>query len=401
MMSPKSPSLAVLVAITAINPLALNIVQPALPEMARVLEISYGTAQLALSLYLVASAVSQIGLGPVSDRFGRRPVALGGIAIYIAGSLMCLLATSIWMLSVGRVVQAAGGIAGFVMARAALRDMHGLDAAAARLGDVMVPVIVVPMIAPLLGGWIAERGGYENVFLFTSIIGAVVLILAYFLLHETHHPHARTAQAFSVAAFRVLTSSRAYLGQVATLAFSSGIFFAFLAGAPYLVIELQHQGPTTFGAWYMLASIGYMAGNFLSGRFAERVGVDRILAAGIIVTVVGVALVAAAYAAFPASTAAVFIAAMPIWIGNGLTMPSTTASALSVRPELAGTASGLLGAGQLGIGAVVALITAYALGATAWPMILIMGVSTLLMLIGYFSTDSADGVPRGRAPNGD
>jgi len=401
MMSPKSPSLAVLVAITAINPLALNIVQPALPEMARVLEISYGTAQLALSLYLVASAVSQIGLGPVSDRFGRRPVALGGIAIYIAGSLVCLLATSIWMLSVGRVVQAAGGIAGFVMARAALRDMHGLDAAAARLGDVMVPVIVVPMIAPLLGGWIAERGGYENVFLFTSIIGAVVLILAYFLLHETHHPHARTAQAFSIGAFRILMSSRAYFGQVATLAFSSGIFFAFLAGAPYLVIELQHQGPTTFGAWYMLASIGYMAGNFLSGRFAERVGVDRILAAGIIVTVVGVALVAAAYAAFPASTAAVFIAAMPIWIGNGLTMPSTTASALSVRPELAGTASGLLGAGQLGIGAVVALITAYALGATAWPMILIMGVSTLLMLIGYFSTDSADGVPRGRAPNGD
>jgi DHA1 family bicyclomycin/chloramphenicol resistance-like MFS transporter len=287
------------------------------------------------------------------------------------------------------------------MARAALRDMHGLDAAAARLGDVMVPVIVVPMIAPLFGGWIAERGGYEGVFLFTSIIGAGVLVVAYFLLHETHHPHARTAQAFSVAAFRILMSSRAYLAQVATLAFSSGIFFAFLAGAPYLVIELQQQGPTTFGAWYMLASIGYMAGNFLSGRFAVRLGVGRILAAGILVTVIGVVLVAAAYAAFPASTAAIFIAAMPIWIGNGLTMPSTTASALSVRPELAGTASGLLGAGQLGLGAVVALITAYALGATAWPMVAIMGVSTLLMLIGYFSTASVGGPQRIREPNGD
>jgi DHA1 family bicyclomycin/chloramphenicol resistance-like MFS transporter len=296
------------------------------------------------------------------------------------------------------VIQAAGGIAGFVMARAALRDMHGLDAAAARLGDVMVPVIVVPMIAPLFGGWIAERGGYEGVFLFTSAIGAIVLVVAYFLLHETHHPHARTTQAFSRAAFRILMSSRAYLALVATLAFSSAIFFSFLAGAPYLVIELQQQGPTTFGAWYMLASIGYMAGNFLSGRFAVRVGVERILAAGIVVTVVGVALVAAAYAAFPASTAAIFIAAMPIWVGNGLTMPSITASALSVRPELAGTASGLLGAGQLGMGAIVALITAHAVGATAWPMVAIMGLATVLMLVGYFSIEN---VRNGRVLNGD
>jgi DHA1 family bicyclomycin/chloramphenicol resistance-like MFS transporter len=401
MTPPQSPSLAVLVAITAINPLALNIVQPALPEMARALAISYGTAQLALSLYLVASAVSQIGLGPLSDRFGRRPVALGGIAIYVAGSIICLLATSIWMLSFGRVIQAAGGIAGFVMARAALRDMHGLDAAAARLGDVMVPVIVVPMIAPLFGGWIAERGGYEGVFLFTSAVGAGVLVVAFFLLHETHHAHARTTQAFSLSAFRILMTSRPFLAQVATLSFSSAIFFAFLAGAPYLVIELQHQGPTTFGAWYMLASVGYMAGNFLSGRFAVRVGVGRILAAGMAFTVVGVVLVAAAYAAFPASTAAIFIAAMPIWIGNGLTMPSTTASALSVRPELAGTASGLLGAGQLGLGAFVALITAYALGATGWPMVAVMGISMLLMLVGYFSTESFDALRRGRAADGD
>jgi DHA1 family bicyclomycin/chloramphenicol resistance-like MFS transporter len=198
-------------------------------------------------------------------------------------------------------------------------------------------------------------------------------------------------------------SSRAYLAQVATLAFSSGIFFSFLAGAPYLVIELQHQGPSTFGAWYMLASIGYMAGNFISGRFVVRVGVRRILAAGIVFTAGGVVLVAATYAAFPASTGAIFIAAMPIWIGNGLTMPSTIASALSVRPDLAGTASGLLGAGQLGLGALVALITAYALGATAWPMIVIMGGSTLLMLVGYFAA-SADGgsEPRQiREPNGD
>jgi DHA1 family bicyclomycin/chloramphenicol resistance-like MFS transporter len=389
-MSPKSPSLAILVAITAINPLALNIVQPALPEMARALATSYGSIQLVLALYLVASALSQIGLGPISDRFGRRPVALWGIAIYVAGSVICLVAPSIWLLSLGRIVQAAGGIAGFVMARAALRDMHGLDTAAARLGDVMVPVIVVPMIAPLFGGWIAESGGYVSIFAFTAFVGAAVLVIAYLLLHETHHAHARSTQAFSSAAFVTLMRSRPFLGQVATLSFSSAIFFSFLAGAPYLVIELQHQGPTAFGAWYMLASIGYMAGNFLSGRLTVRLGVSRILAAGIVVTVIGVVLVAAAYAAYPASTAAIFVAAMPIWVGNGLTMPSTTASALSVRPELAGTASGLLGAFQLGIGALVALVTAHALGADAWPMILIMGLAALLMLAGYaFSLGAA------------
>ena len=378
-----SPSLAVLVAITAINPLAMNIVQPALPEMARALATDYGTVQLALALYLVASAVSQIALGPISDRFGRRPVALAGVGIFIVGSLACIAATSIWALVLGRIVQAAGGIAGFAMARAALRDMYGLDATAARLGDVMVPVIVVPMIAPLIGGWIAENGGYVGVFAFTALFGAAVLIFAFLLLHETHHADRRSAQAFSARAFAMLMESPAFLAQVATLSFSSAIFFSFLAGAPYVVIELQREGPSTFGAWYMLASIGYMAGNFLSSRFAVRIGVRRVLGFGMLATCIGAALVAAAYGAFPGSTAALFIAAMPIWIGNGLTMPSVTASALSVRPDLAGTASGLLGAAQLGVGAVSAQITAVVLSTTGWPMVSVMAVSAVLALCGY------------------
>ena len=378
-----SPSLAVLVAITAINPLAMNIVQPALPEMARALATNYGTVQLALALYLVASAVSQIALGPISDRFGRRPVALAGVGIFIVGSLACIAATSIWALVLGRIVQAAGGIAGFAMARAALRDMHGLDATAARLGDVMVPVIVVPMIAPLIGGWIAENGGYVGVFAFTALFGAAVLVFAFLLLHETHHADRRSAQAFSARAFATLIASPAFLAQVATLSFSSAIFFSFLAGAPYVVIELQREGPSIFGAWYMLASIGYMAGNFLSSRFAVRIGVRRVLGFGMLATCIGVALVAAAYGAFPGSTAALFIAAMPIWIGNGLTMPSVTANALSVRPDLAGTASGLLGAAQLGVGAVSAQITAVVLSTTGWPMVTVMAVSAVLAMCGY------------------
>jgi DHA1 family bicyclomycin/chloramphenicol resistance-like MFS transporter len=335
-----------------------------------------------------------VALGPLSDRVGRRPVALVGIAIYVAGSLLCIAAASIWTLSAGRVVQAAGGIAGFVMARAALRDMHGLDAAAARLGDVMVPVIVVPMISPLLGGWIAEQGGYVAVFVFTAAAGAGVLAFAYFFLHETHHPQLRSAQAFSGEAFATLMTDRAFLGNVATLAFSSGIFFSFLAGAPYVVIELQRQTPSTFGAWYMLASIGYMAGNFLSGRLTERLGARRMLGIGMIVTVAGVVAVAVGYASWPNVAGALFIAAMPIWIGNGLVMPSATARALSARPEFAGTASGLLGACQLGLGAIFAMVTAFAIGATGWPMIAVMTISAALALVGYFAAGSRRLSPR-------
>jgi DHA1 family bicyclomycin/chloramphenicol resistance-like MFS transporter len=381
----KPPSLAVLVAITALNPLALNVLQPALPDLARAFATGYGTVQLTLAVYLVASALSQIALGPISDRIGRRPVALGGLAIYIAGSVACIAAGSIGTLVLGRVVQAVGGIAGLVIARAVVRDLHERDAAASRLGYVMMAMVVVPMVSPFIGGWLAETSGHVGVFAFTAAIGLFALAFAFVDLSETRRV-SETASSLSImGAYAALLFNPAFLAHALTMGFTSATFFAFLAGSPYVVVELQGRGPIVFGAWFAVSSAGYMFGNFLSGRLSERIGTRTMVGAGTSLPFVGLGLLAAGYHFMPGEPAVLFVATVPIWIGNGLTLPGAAASALSVRPDLAGAASGLAGAFQLGAGSLSALVVAHVLTDSAWPMIAIMTLTALLALAAHLA----------------
>lgn len=392
----KPPSLAVLVAITALNPFSLNILQPALPDLARTFATDYGTVQLTLALYLVASAVSQIGIGPLSDRIGRRPVVLGGLAIYIAGSLACIAATSIGALVLGRVVQAIGGIAGFVMARVVIRDLYERDAAASRIGYVMMAMVVAPMVAPLIGGWLAEQSGHVGVFVFTAAVGVGTLVFAFIDLSETRRvTEGQTAHTLG-RAFAALLSNPAFIAHAITLGFTAGTFFSFIAGSPYVVVELQHRGPGVYGVWFLVVSTSYMFGNYLSGRLSVRIGTRRMANAGTSLALYGTLQLGAFYWLMPDVPAVLFLATIPIWLGNGLTLPAATASALSVRPDLAGAAAGLSGAFHLGTAALFALVTGHLLAESAWPMILIMAVSAFIALVAHLSVrDGADAAGRG------
>jgi DHA1 family bicyclomycin/chloramphenicol resistance-like MFS transporter len=381
-MKTKPPSLAVLVAITTLNPLALNILQPALPELARTLASDYGTLQLTLAMFLVASAVSQIVLGPISDHFGRRPVALAGILIFIAGSAASFVASSVTALVLGRIVQAIGGITGFVISRAVIRDLHGRDASASKLGYVTMAMVIVPMLAPLVGGWLAQQFGHTSIFAFTGAIGIVALLFALVDLSETKRSSERTGDI--LGAYRALLSSRAFIAHSMTMGLTSATFFTFLAGTPYVVIELQRASPATFGLWWMLASIAFMLGNFLAGRLGERVGSDRLVEVGTALPLLGLVLLAAGYAWMPSEPAVLFVATIPGWIGSGLSLPGAAANALSVRPDLAGAASGLSGAFHLGAGAIASYVVGHLLFETAWPMIGIMAITATAALLASF-----------------
>jgi len=394
-MSQKAPSLAVLVAITTINPLALNILQPALPEMTRAFATDYGTIQLTLALFLVGSALAQIGLGAVTDKYGRRPVALAGLAIFVAGSTACMFANSIALLVLGRIVQAIGGIAGFVVSRAVIRDLYGRDVAASKLGYVTMAMVVVPMLSPLLGGWIIRYFDYTAVFAFTALAGLLALIFAVLDLNETKH---RVESAGSVPfanAYATLLTSRAFIAHSLTMGLTSATFFTFLAGVPYVVIELQKVSPAAFGFWWITASLSFMLGNFVAGRLGERIGSNKLVRIGTALPLLGLALLAAGYAMWPGEPAVLFLATLPNWLGSGMSLPGASANALSVRPDLAGAASGLSGAVHLGAGAIAAYVVGHLLADTAWPMIAIMTITAFSALIASFSSGTSAATWRG------
>jgi DHA1 family bicyclomycin/chloramphenicol resistance-like MFS transporter len=384
-MPPKPPSLAVLVAITTLNPLALNILQPALPELARTLATDYGTVQLTLALFLVASAVSQIALGPISDQLGRRPVALAGVAIFLAGSAICFVATSIPMLVVGRIVQAVGGVTGFVISRAVIRDLHGRDASASKLGYITMAMVIVPMLSPLVGGWLSQHFGYASIFAFCGLIGLAALIFALIDLTETRRESDKAERISIAGEYAVLLRSRAFIAHSLTLGLTSATFFTFLAGVPYVAIELQGTSPAIFGVWWVIASIAFMFGNYIAGRLGERIGSNMLVRVGTALPIIGLALLAVGYAALPGEIAVLFVATIPGWIGSGMTLPGASANALSVRPDLAGAASGLSGAIHLGAGAISSYVVGHFLADTAWPMIAIMAITAFAALFVSFA----------------
>ena len=381
----KPPSLAVLVAITTLNPLALNILQPALPELARTLATDYGTVQLTLALFLVASAVSQIALGPISDQLGRRPVALAGVAIFLAGSAICFVATSIPILVLGRIVQAVGGVTGFVISRAVIRDLHGRDASASKLGYITMAMVIVPMLSPLVGGWLSQHFGYSSIFAFCGLIGIAALIFALIDLTETRRESDKAERISIAGEYAVLLRSRAFIAHSLTLGLTSATFFTFLAGVPYVAIELQGTSPAIFGVWWVMASIAFMFGNYIAGRLGERIGSNMLVRVGTVLPILGLALLAVGYAALPGEVAVLFVATIPGWIGSGMTLPGASANALSVRPDLAGAASGLSGAIHLGAGAISSYVVGHFLTDTAWPMIAIMAATAFAALCVSFA----------------
>jgi DHA1 family bicyclomycin/chloramphenicol resistance-like MFS transporter len=375
------PSLYVLVAISTLQPFALNALAPATPALAAAMLTDYATIQLTLSVYLLAVAVTQLVVGPLSDRFGRRPCVLAGLALYVAGSVLGTLAPSVSVLLLARIIQAAGGGAVFALARAIVRDTSERDAAASRIGYLTMAMVVAPMVAPLVGGFIDTHFGWRAIFAVMVGLGLVVLVIAALRLPETRRQDgAITGLGDVLRGGPALLRDRRFLGYALVMTFTSATFFAFLAGAPYLVIEVMGRTPDVYGTYFVLNALGYMLGNFSAGRFAQRLGADRMVAIGTSLSFVSLLIEGLVVAVLPWTPMGLFGPLMLNAIGNGLTLPGATAAALSVRPELAGTAAGVSGALQLGTGALVSFLVGYSV--TVWPPSLIAAMLVTVAL-GY------------------
>lgn len=384
---PISPPIWILVAATAAGPLALNIFVPSMPGLVRVFDTDYATIQLTLTLYLVGVAFAQLAYGPLSDRFGRRPALLSGLAIYATASLLCAFAWSIETLIIGRVLQAIGGCAGMVLGRAIVRDVFERDRAASVIALVTMAMAVAPAMAPALGGFLESAFDWHATFLVPMAVGVVVLVAASLRLNETNlTPIPRIDLLSMLRSYGELLRSRAFLGYAGNTAMSVGAFFAFLAGGPFVVIEILQRPASEYGLYFVLISGGYMAGNFAASRLSQRLGVDRMIPLGVAVSTAGAVTSVGFLLAGVVTTASVFLPMMVVAVGNGLSQPNGIAGAISVNPRIAGAASGLMGFGQMACGAIFTIVVGILQnqtdhGAMAWMILFACLASYLCHLL--------------------
>ncbi len=352
--APRQPSLATLVLLSAISPLAINIFVPSIPGMASEFAVPYAVIQLGLSLYLAMTALLQLAVGPMSDFFGRRPLLIGGMALFLGGTLLCLFAPSAALFLTGRMVQAAGAI-GIVLSRAIVRDLFPQDRAASMIGYVTMGMAVAPMVAPAIGGILDDTFGWRASFWLLLAAGAVALAAVIFDLPETNRTRGRPVREQFAAYGSLLNSAPFWLFALSS-SLASAVFFAFLGGAPALSSNQLALSSTQYGFWFTLCALGYMIGNFLSGRFSERAGVARMIFWGALLTLVGSAAPVVALWTGTFGAVALFVPMLLVGIGNGLTLPNATAGAVSIRPDAAGAAAGLAGAIQIGLGAIASVL---------------------------------------------
>ncbi len=378
---PAQPPLAMLIAVTAVGPLALNIFIPSMPGIARLMEVGYGVVQLTLTLYLFAIAIAQLFIGSLSDRFGRRPVLLAGLGLFVAGSVMCAIAPDITTLIVGRIVQAIGGSAGLVLSRAIARDIHGHRGATRMVAYITMAMVVVPMVAPAIGGVLDVWFGWRSIFVLVTMVGVLASLGALRWLHETHFTlRPMPGLGGLLANYGKLMRSPCFVGYAFTAAFSSGIFFAFLAGAPYIVVEILGRPPSEYGFYFVMVSAGYMLGNYLAARLSASVGPSRMLIVATVMAVFGTGILWLFSTWGTLSSVALFGPMAFIAIANGLSLPNAMVGAVNVDPGMAGTASGLAGFFQMSIGGLGTVIVGALQADDAIAMISVMTASALLAL---------------------
>ncbi len=359
--APRAPY-AMLIAMAAIGPLALNIFIPSMPGLQATFASSPGVVQLTLTVYLAGLALCQLLYGPLSDRYGRRPMLIAGMVLFVVASVACALSTSIEMLIAARGVQAVGGASGMILSRAIVRDMFSREKSASVLGYITMAWVVAPMVAPLIGGILDQHFSFRASFWLLAIIGSMVLLGAIASLPETNRNLQPDASLVRTRVYGELLRNRGFRGYAATMTFGAAVFFLYLAVAPFIIITVRGHSPVEYGMWTIVAALGYMAGNFASGRFSENIGNDRMIGYGNWLTLAGaVAMLGLAVAGF-LHPAFLFLPMAVCAFGNGLTIPNALTAAISVDPRNIGSGAGLAGFIQMTIGALASQSVGYAQG---------------------------------------
>ncbi|WP_300015816.1 multidrug effflux MFS transporter [uncultured Roseobacter sp.] len=366
------PHIATLILLSGMSAMVMNMFLPSLPNMTAYFQTEYGVMQLSVGLYLGVSAILQILIGPISDKFGRRPVILFGLSIFLIATLGCIYAPTAEIFLVFRVCQAMVAVA-MVLSRAAVRDMFEQDKAASMIGYVTMGMAIVPMVSPMLGGVLDELFGWRANFWALFIMGAMTLWLAWADQGETATKSGKTlTQQFGE--YPALLTSPRFWGYSLAAGFCSGAFFAYLGGGPFVGSVVFGLSPFWVGIYFGAPALGYFFGNMFTGMLAQRVGINKLVLIGSLINAFGVFLSLLIFLMGQGSALSFFGLMTFVGLGNGLVIPNATAGMLSVRPHLAGSASGLGGAIMIGGGAGLSVLAGASLSPEtgAFPLLYIM-----------------------------
>lgn len=385
MQQPDSRRIAVLLtAVVAFGPISTDLYLPSLPGIARHFGTDAAAAQATLSVFLFGFASGQILYGPLSDRFGRRPVLVAGIALYLAASMACAIAESIQALVISRFFQAFGACSGVVLARAIVRDIYAPERAGSVLAYMGSAMAVAPMIGPVIGGQLEIHFGWRANFVVLMAFAAAILLAVIGVLDETNtRMDSGALQPRRILGnFTQMLSSLRFVGCLGGATFCYSGLFAFISGSSFVLVDVVDLTPDVFGLCFATVVLGYMLGAVSAGRLIHHLGLDKVMLAGSVLTAIGGPLmgVLAAIWMEDIPAIAVIVPMMIYAAGVGLVMPSTTAAAIAPYPEKAGAASSVLGFIQMCVAASVGATVAHVLDGTARPMAFAIAVCGVLTL---------------------
>ncbi len=375
------PSMLTLVLLASISMLAMNSFLPSLPSMATHFGTTTAIMGLSVAIYLGSSAVLQILVGPLSDKIGRRPALFWSLGIFIFASFACVFAQDTAVFMTLRAIQAFAACT-MVLSRAIVRDTNDTQTSASKIAYIAMGMAITPMFAPALGGFLDNWFGWQANFWMLGGVGTLIWILTYFDQGETVPPSTEGFRE-QLKEYPELLTSRRFWGYCLASAFSGGAYFAYLGGGPFVGSVVFNLSPEQLGIYFGTPAIGYFAGNFISGRYSVRFGIDAMILSGLNIILVGMTLsLILSYLGY-ASVNSFFGFMIFVGLGNGLCLPNATAGMLSVRPHLAGAASGLGGSISIAGGAALSTVAGAILvpGSTEMPLLLLMWASSLAGVI--------------------
>jgi DHA1 family bicyclomycin/chloramphenicol resistance-like MFS transporter len=385
MLQPGTFGLTLLLAmLTALGPLSMDMYLPSLPDIAHVLGAPVARTQLTISSYLIGFAVGQMIYGPLSDRYGRRPVLLAAVALYLASTLACAAAQSVDLLIAARLLQGISGSGAIVLARAIVRDVYSGVQAARELSLMGSISATAPIVAPMIGGVLQAGFGWRANFICMSVGGLIALLVAARLLPETLRPNNRAGSLsfFSMArGYGTVARHGGFLVYLGIITTTYAGLFAWVSGASVVLQGVYGLSAVTFGFTFALGAAGYMLGAMIATRLVVRLGLDRTIGVGVVVIAAGgLSLALAVATGVPGLW---LVAAMALYLaGVGLAMPQAMAGALTPFPDRAGTAASLMGLVQQAVAAIIAAVIGAYLVQSAWPVtgvVVAMGCLTFLL----------------------
>jgi DHA1 family bicyclomycin/chloramphenicol resistance-like MFS transporter len=379
--SPDTRFAIALGAVTLIGPLSVHLFLPAIPAVKAEFAITDSLATFTFSITLMTMAFMTLIYGNISDRYGRRPVLLIGLAFFVAGSAATMLASSVPTLIAGRLLQAIGAGCGVTLARAIARDAYGPERLVNAIAYLTMAYTIGPMIATPLGGAIIDIAGWRSVFLFALLAGVAILIATIFIIPETHRQRDGQKQANPFMSYALLLRQPRFTAYVLQSAFQSGAFYALATASPFLATEYLGLTAGQYGIYFLFFSGGYCFGNWVSSRLSSKVDIDTMVMAGALMFSLTILVQAIFVLTMPLTSMMIFIPGCLISIAQGLSLPNGQAGAMRVALSLSGSAAGIGVFLQILASAVFSQAYGFFADGTATPLIWVESVGTLLALI--------------------